>query len=144
MRAIQAAEIEGPSRDEPLASLKKAEEESRKLNRLLHNQYSKTSRHTKYHLQTVAGFQSELEQLKKSNETLVTEKKSLQKVITSQRAEIASKSNALHSAVMDCNFFELLLSSRDKLLEKMEHEKREALNELAALRSQLGVLSNSQ
>ena len=91
MQAIRAAEIESPSREELLASLKTSEEESKKLSRLLNNQYGKNSRQLKYHLQTVAGFQSELEQLKKSNDTLLTQKKSLEKLVASLRAEMASK-----------------------------------------------------
>ena len=144
MQAIRAAEIESPSREELLASLKTSEEESKKLSRLLNNQYGKNSRQLKYHLQTVAGFQSELEQLKKSNDTLLTQKKSLEKLVASLRAEIASKNEAMQSAVKDCNFFEMLLCSRDKMLEKIEHEKRDALNELVALKSQLAALSYSR
>ena len=81
---------------------------------------------------------------KKNNETLLTEQKALQTCIGFQSAEIRSKTDALQSAVMDVNFFEVLLSSRDKTIERLENEKNEMLRDLTVVKSQLAALTNIQ
>ena len=147
MLALRSAEIEEapvPSHDELMATLRQSEEKSRKLKQLLQNQYSKLSRQMKHHQQTVDGFQFELERLKKQNETLLTEQKALRTCIGVQSAEIRSKNDALQSAVMDVNFFEVLLSSRDKTIERLENEKKETLKDLITIKSQLAALTNVQ
>ena len=147
MLALRSAEIEEvpvSSHGELMATLRRSEAKSRKLKQLLQNQYSKLSRHLKHYQQTVAGFQFEIEQLKKNNETLLTEQKALQTCIGFQSAEIRSKTDALQSAVMDVNFFEVLLSSRDKTIERLENEKKETLKDLITIKSQLAALTNVQ
>ena len=125
--AIQAADIGmplGPSPDHLMASLRREEAKSRQLKRLLQNQYSKMSRHLKYHNQTVVGFQAEVEKLKKNNATLLTEKKTLEETIEQNFFEMVSQTKAMHSATMDANFYKILLSSRDKLVEQLTNEKK--------------------
>ena len=81
------------------------------------------SRHLKYHNQTVVGFQAEVEKLKKTA-TLLTEKKTLEETIEKNFFEMVSQTQAMHSATMDANFYKILLSSRDKLVEQLTNEKK--------------------
>ena len=147
MLAIQAADIEthpGPSRAHLKASLRKEEARSRQLRRLLQNQYSKMSRHQKYHQQTVAGFRSEVEILNRRNLALLAEKKTLEETIEKTKLEMASQSQTTQSAVLDANFFEVLISSRDKLVEQLLNEKKQIFQNLVAIKAQLERLTRNQ
>lgn len=136
--ALQAAKLEEAlSPNQLMTSLRHEEAKCRHLKRLLQNQYTKLSRHSKYHNQMVAGFQSELAQLKKSNEILLAEKKTFEEAIEKKNSKLASQGQAIQSAIMDANFFELLLSSRDKRIEELEQEKHQLLKDLVAIKSQL-------
>lgn len=140
---LMAVESSGPSRNQLQLLLKSEELRSGHYKKLLNNQYSKFSRHSKQHKMNVTKLESEILQLKKTNQDLSTEKKSLETSIEMKNAEIKSQNDALKTALADRQFFEMLLSHRDQTNARLEQERNELLAQIISFKSKCASMDSN-
>ena len=91
----------------------------------------------------VTNLESEILQLKKTNQDLSTEKKSLETSIEMKNAEIKSQNDALKTALADRQFFEMLLSHRDQTNARLEQERNELLAQIISFKSKCASMDSN-
>ena len=91
----------------------------------------------------VTKLESEILQLKKTNQDLSTEKKSLETSIEMKNAEIKSQNDALKTALADRQFFEMLLSHRDQTNARLEQERNELLAQIISFKSKCASMDSN-
>ena len=91
----------------------------------------------------VTKLESEILQLKKTNQDLSTEKKSLETSIEIKNAEIKSQNDALKTALADRQFFEMLLSHRDQTNARLEQERNELLAQIISFKSKCASMDSN-
>ena len=91
----------------------------------------------------VTKLESEILQLKKTNQDLSTEKKSLETSIEIKNAEIKSQNDALKTALADRQFFEMLLSHRDQTNARLEQERNELLPQIISFKSKCASMDSN-
>ena len=108
MMAIEAPNL---SRKDLMAMIRKQQEKIVNLKRLLHNHYSKHSKHLKKHQLLVTKHETEMNLAKAANEQLLEEKKCLEEAIKNQNTEMAAKHEMLQKAIAVCRFLNNAKSS---------------------------------
>ena len=109
MMALEAPIL---SRDDLLTMLRKQREKIVNLKRLLHNHYSKHSKHLKKHQLMATKHETEMSLLKAANEQLLADKIALEEALKTQNAEMATKNEMLQKAVAVCRLLNHAKSSR--------------------------------